>query len=117
MHSKDREGRTPLHFAARCGHVVFAELLMVNGADVDARCRAGITPLYYAVRKGRTAMAELLLAHGADVNARPQGGDSLLRLVPNEDDMPGLSMGFNHTRDGRVKREALEKLLRQHGCR
>jgi ankyrin repeat protein len=58
---------TPLHFAA---NREVAELLLANGAVVDARDRWGNTPLHMAASAGYREVVEVLLAHGADVNAK-----------------------------------------------
>ena len=39
--SKDRDGMTPLHWAAQEGHKDVAKLLLANGADVNAKDNNG----------------------------------------------------------------------------
>ena len=63
---------TPLQTAVYNGNVAAAELLLVNGADVNGAGTGG-TPLGMAADKGNKAMIELLLAKGADVNAAAKG--------------------------------------------
>ena len=41
---------TPLHLAASWGHKEIAELLIANGAYVNAKDKEGKTPLYHAAR-------------------------------------------------------------------
>jgi ankyrin repeat protein len=41
------------------------ELLITEGANVNARDGAGRTPLSYAKEEGHTEIAEMLLKHGA----------------------------------------------------
>ena len=54
------------------------EVLLRNGADVNAKVANGWTSLHMASRKGNNAMVELLLTKGADVNAkRTDGGTPL----------------------------------------
>ena len=55
---------TPLHYAAR-GHKNVAELLLDNGADVNAKDKHGNTPLHKATLRGNKDIVELLRKHGA----------------------------------------------------
>ena len=62
---------TPLH------HVLTkerAELLIANGADVNAKEKGGFTLLHVLAGDGRKEIAELLIAKGADVNAKCDNG-------------------------------------------
>jgi len=56
-------GATPLHLAA---NKEIAELLIANGADVNAKSKAGCTPLHVAGFRGHKEIAELLIAKGAE---------------------------------------------------
>src|ERR1035438_660100 len=60
--SLDKDGKTPLFFAAAKGHYEVAKLLLNHHADVDAKDRAGETPLHVAALNGQTEVAKLLLA-------------------------------------------------------
>ena len=57
---EDLGAYTPLHWATREGHKEIAELLIANGAGVNATDRGGDTPLDLA--DGETA--DLLRKHG-----------------------------------------------------
>ena len=61
---RNRDGATPLHFAAYHDDCDTAALLIAKGADVNAEDNDGLTPLAVALKKGSTAVAELLRAHG-----------------------------------------------------
>ena len=72
-------GDTPLHEAASQGHRKIAELLIENGALVDATNDNGWTPLLQAtntdangqgLRGDNSEVVTLLLDYGANVNAR-----------------------------------------------
>ncbi|MBI3415627.1 MAG: ankyrin repeat domain-containing protein [Verrucomicrobia bacterium] len=76
VNAPDR-GFTPLQRAANNGHLVVAEFLLANKADINGSTgnRVGATPLHFAAWSGHKSMVELLIAHGADVNALGDPGD------------------------------------------
>jgi hypothetical protein len=78
---KGENDETPLHWAAKNGRQVVAELLLTKGADVNARNGYDETPLHLAAFRGDRAMAELLMSKGADVNAEK-------RVVPPASPVP-----------------------------
>lgn len=65
---------TPLHLAAITGHKKIVDLLIANGANVNAKAEGDITPLLLAICNKDKRVVELLLAHGADVNTKVYGG-------------------------------------------
>ena len=79
----DKFGFTPLHYATFSAlhlmrlndHKEIVELLIANGADVNAKRDggAGGTPLHFAAG-GLNEIAELLIAAGAEVNANDDRG-------------------------------------------
>ena len=60
----DEDGRTPLHYAVYKGHKEIVELLIANGADVNAKSEDGYTPLDVAIHLNGTENADLLRKHG-----------------------------------------------------
>lgn len=67
VNSADYDGRTALMLACAEGHVASIELLLVNGADVNARDRWGSTPLWEAVTHAREKVVQMLLPHKAEL--------------------------------------------------
>jgi len=92
-------GQTPLSFAAWCfwlggnkwwressmgekptrsGCAQIAQVLIDNGAQVDARNASGKTALQIAAMSRNLEVARVLIAGGADVNARGESGETPL---------------------------------------
>ena len=64
MNAKGSIGQTSLHDAIDRGHKETAELLIANGADVNANDIDGTTPLDSAIGLLQTETADLLRKHG-----------------------------------------------------
>ena len=61
---KDSLGHPPLHHAAWVGHKEVAELLIAEGADVNAKTNDGKTPLDLSIKLNLNETADLLRKHG-----------------------------------------------------
>ena len=61
---------TPIHVAARKGHVDILSILLEHGVDVDVRGEYEYTPLHLALYYGKLEAGRYLLDRGADINAR-----------------------------------------------
>ena len=87
----DKGGWTGLHFLIREDDRDFAEILLANRDQINARDSGGRTPLHIAAaRQYGKAQVELLLANGADVNATDDRGCTPLHYAVrnNEPDLP-----------------------------
>jgi len=76
--------RTPLGWAARCGHRNVVELLLEKGADVETRDGAGRTPLMWAARESYRRgedMVQLLLDNGSSLENTDNDGRTALSLA------------------------------------
>ena len=134
-------GMTALHVAAIFGHIEIVELLIANGADVNATDnKFGATSLYGAAGAGQKDIAELLISNGAIVNAKIPRGDTALHaaimfghkevielLITNDADVNakvifGIAKGMtpldiaNLTANPNKSIEAAD-LLRKHGAK
>jgi|GEM_PF-212966 len=72
---------TPLVEAADRGTIAAVELLLQNGAAVNAADAAGSTALMAASQRGAPDIVALLLEHGADANQRSKLGSTALSLA------------------------------------
>ena len=85
VNAKDRKGETPLRIAITYGHKEIGELLITNGADMNAKSgRKEWTPLYRAIFSKRWEFTELLIAKGADVNLSNKDGTTPLHRAAGE---------------------------------
>lgn len=79
---KDPNGLTPLHIAAKEGHVDIAAFLIKNRAEVNARAgEYGLTPLHWAAWKGHKRVVEMLIDAGAQVNVHTAAGHTPFRIA------------------------------------
>lgn len=77
-------GFTPLHYAARDGHIETAELLLDGGADIDELSGGDqSSPLLVAVINGNYDLAMKLLERGADPNLVSDDGAAPLFATLN----------------------------------
>ncbi|KAI9856806.1 MAG: hypothetical protein M1813_008743 [Trichoglossum hirsutum] len=78
METRDGDGRTALHLAARGGHDAVVRLLVGGGANLAARDGLGWTALHEAAASGHETVVRLLAEKGADVRAVERGGRTAL---------------------------------------
>jgi ankyrin repeat protein len=94
VNGRNKDGWTPLHYAAREGMTEVADLLLKKGADVQAKATrryrlsdgreklfGGITPLHEAAATGGPKLVELLIVHGAEVNGPTESGGTPLHYA------------------------------------
>lgn len=84
LRARDARDRTALYLAARHGHLQALDMLLLAGADLEARLHDGTTPLLSAAHHGRTAVAARLIAAGADVRAPRKSGATPLYIAAQE---------------------------------
>ena len=82
--TSDAYGMTPLHWAARAGAVDCADLLLENGANVDAPNKARRAPLQLAAEADQAQIIRLLARQGADLNTQDRKGRTPLHRATYE---------------------------------
>lgn len=71
--------------------VTLAEILLGNGAKVNAQDTQGNTPLYHAIMNKNEKMTKLLLNNGADMYITNKRGDSPARFILSKKTMPSVN--------------------------
>jgi uncharacterized protein len=89
VNTYSHDGWTPLHLACFFGQPPLAEMLIAEGADVNARSGNAMrnTPLHAAAAGRNRDVVRVLVEHGADVNARQEGGWTALHAASQNGDV------------------------------
>lgn len=72
---------TPLHLAVRNRDTETVEMLLNNGANINARNKFGHTPLHISICNKKIEIIQLLLRRGAYVNERDNNGMTPLHIA------------------------------------
>jgi len=75
---------TPLHSAVAGRNLEVVRLLLMHGADANARQQGGWTALHAAAMHGDVEIARLLLARGASPQAANDDGTTALKLATDK---------------------------------
>ncbi|XP_054713567.1 serine/threonine-protein phosphatase 6 regulatory ankyrin repeat subunit B-like [Uloborus diversus] len=70
----DNYCKTPLHIAAKNGHIDTVEVLLQNGANTIAHDLRGLSPVYYAIINHHLNVAKILLQKDASVSINEATG-------------------------------------------
>lgn len=83
VNQRNSTGFTPIMYAADMGQAAapIVPLLLLKGAEVNAKSVRGWTPLMFAARQGAHEIVAMLIEAGADINAKNDLGQTALTLV------------------------------------
>jgi ankyrin repeat protein len=82
----DEGGRPALMIAVENGNIDLVKILLLAGAEINARNWDDRRPVTEAVAQGRMDLTEILLAHGADANTTTENGTLLTDAVVSDDE-------------------------------
>ena len=77
INTKDKYGKTGMHYAAMKGHLYAVNLLICNGGDAQMKDKRGRTALHYACEEGHLEVVKCLVVY-CGVNERDEGGNTPL---------------------------------------
>jgi ankyrin repeat protein len=104
-----------LHYAAGGGYKEIAEMLIADGANVNAKAVDRSTPLHFAARSGQKKVVELLITKGAGVNAKANDGKTPLDWAIGSDETEIADLLRKHGGKTAEELKALMPRLVQHG--
>jgi ankyrin repeat protein len=84
LDSRDGDGMTPLHHAARDGNAVLIDYLIEKGAKTEIQNNQGKTPLHLAATFDRKDAVETLVKYGAQLETRDPYGRTAFVLCARE---------------------------------
>lgn len=117
INETDNFKQCPLFYASRDGKTDCVLEMLRNGANPEHRDKVNETALFYAAREGHTRICEMLLDYGADVNTVDDKKQTALyfarKAEHRETEAFLLARGAINTKDGRVTKADLNKLVRQ----
>ena len=82
-----------LHIAPEVGNKPMIELLLAQGAQIEAKDCAGRTPLFCAIDSGRVTAVEALVNHRANLDARDNLGRTVWKAANRPVGKPTKSTG------------------------
>ena len=104
----DNRDNTPLHWAAMKDKKDTIELLMENGADIEAKDADGWTPLHYAAAFSSVDTVQTLVDLGADKESKAKDGSNPMDYA-RQDDVKNYLAGNDNIKREDAEEENLEE--------
>jgi len=111
--AQDSDGMTALHYAVGEGNKEVMELLVSNGADVNAvnQDNGLVTVLHWAAVNGKRDVMKRLLEHGADVEAKAEDGWNVLHFAAQNSQWEVVKWLVGHGVDVEAKEKYGQTIL------
>ena len=77
----NKDGNTPIHYAAYYGHTEIVKILAPLTDNPNAPYKDGATPIYWAVRNGHTEIVQILAPLAGNPNAPDEDGNTPIHLA------------------------------------
>ena len=103
VNTKDNVGQFALHRATHRGHKEIIQLLLENGAEVDAQNDDGRTPWSANLRNGDHRILKYLLDRGADPNVKGHQGVSELYIAAQNGETPTVKLMLESGTDPSIR--------------
>lgn len=100
--------RTPLWWAVMEGNLGTADILLMNGADINMGDAYGASPLIDVVQDGKLEMIDYLIKNGADLDYKDHGESALDRAAVHKQRESAKLLVLNGARVTSRNREYLE---------
>jgi ankyrin repeat protein len=88
--------KVPLMLASDLGNYEIVQLLMVSGANIEAKDNDGMTALSFACRSGHVAIIELLLKSGVNIEAKDKNDWTVLHISCNNNQFDSVQVLLNN---------------------
>eukprot|EP00944_MAST-04C_sp_MAST-4C-sp1_P006812 g6812.t1 len=108
-----KNGNYPLHIAAQNGHKEVVELLVKNGAKVNAQNGTGTTPLHMALEYDYWFISKFLMENGADGSIKNEDGNTAESGIGGERTINDFVAALTSAHNLEELEFALEKLAAQ----
>nr|XP_054752744.1 uncharacterized protein LOC129258512 [Lytechinus pictus] len=90
---------TPLHAAAKFGHLDLVDFFISEGANVNEADVEGMTPLQCAAARGHIKVIEYFIQHGSDINKRDKRGRMLHEVAIGNGQLEVAKLLDNRAKD------------------